>query len=61
MPKRLNRSFDDFEETRRKPHSPEKKGREKQMIENYIHDWETFESWDDVPIETFQRFTKRGS
>lgn len=53
-------SFDEFDGLHRKVHASEEKGRKKQMLEKYIHDWQAFEDWDDVPIETFMRFNKRG-
>lgn len=62
MAKRLSnpKTFDEFEDMH-KVHAPERKGREKQLVEKYIHDWRSFDDWDDVPLETFQRFTRRGS
>ena len=60
MTKRVGaKSFDEFEGQPRKVHAPDKKGREKQLFENFAHDWQNFEDWDDAPVETFQRFTKR--
>ena len=61
MSKRLSdpRTFDDYEGPR--GHAPERKGREKQTLERYIHEWQSFDDWDDAPVETFQRFNKRGN
>ncbi len=53
-------SFDEFDDVHRKVHAPEEKGRKKQMLEKYIHDWQSFDEWDGAPVDTFLRFDKRG-
>lgn len=41
-------------------HNANSKGRQKQQVESLIkHNWDSFEDWDDEPIETFQKFSKR--
>lgn len=61
MAKRQETSFVDFDEMDMRGKAPDRKGRSKQTVENFIHDWQKFEDWDDVEIETFQRFNKRGN
>lgn len=51
---------EDDELARREFHKPEQKGRAKQAMSSLLNkDWRSFDEWDDEPIETFQRFSKR--
>lgn len=41
-------------------HSADSKGRQKQTDNHFTKQYESFENWDEVEIETFQKFSKRG-
>lgn len=40
-------------------HKPDSKGRQKQNDQNMIRNYESFGDWDDLEIETFQKFNRR--
>jgi hypothetical protein len=48
----------DLEE--RRSHNAPAKGREKDKVRQLVNKtWESFDEWDDAPVETFQKFRRR--
>lgn len=46
---------------RKELHNANSKGRVKEKMKKVLtREWQDFSEWDDVPIETFEKFSRRG-